>query len=400
MESDGRPHATGSSTSAAESSGEGATGGSTGDDSTGSDDAGSGAVAQCGNGQVEGLEVCDDGNLNDGDDCTADCEAGSAWHIIDPEFSAYQRVAIASDDAVFVLAHRELHGGALSLQRVDADGTHQWTRDVAVPAAWLATDLIVDTAGNALVLANGGSQAAVVTRWNALGEVDWQWEVDSEARRMAAASESSFYLLRQPSIGGQITVERRDHTGLFTGSRRLLWADDEFGGFYGASVVDDGYGRVVVTGRRNAPVGFVAWTDWNEPPDDPALEFQVINHDDVLVITYAEAHPDGSVVVAATPGWARCYHAAVEVDCWLADDAPAIMDHMTIGPSGEMALAGDTGLVRYDSAGTHTGTLVPSGVDLAVVRDLAIDSNGSVLAVGRTSALEAVLVKTTWNQHE
>ncbi|KYF92350.1 hypothetical protein BE20_11990 [Sorangium cellulosum] len=36
----------------------------------------------CGNGVVEGVEICDDGNTADGDGCSADCQCGDA--VVDP----------------------------------------------------------------------------------------------------------------------------------------------------------------------------------------------------------------------------------------------------------------------------------------------------------------------------
>ena len=48
-------------------------------DASGAEDSGSLSGSGCGNGIIEGMEVCDDGNTNFGDGCSSICEIESGW---------------------------------------------------------------------------------------------------------------------------------------------------------------------------------------------------------------------------------------------------------------------------------------------------------------------------------
>lgn len=60
------------------------TSGDSGEDTAGDESSSGGVVGECGNGEIEGTEVCDDANAIDVDGCTATCEAS-------PELRAYWR---------------------------------------------------------------------------------------------------------------------------------------------------------------------------------------------------------------------------------------------------------------------------------------------------------------------
>jgi cysteine-rich repeat protein len=112
----------GSTTSSGPGSGGGSSGaggeGATGSSSSGGNSGGGGSVPICGDGDIEGDEVCDDGNTDDGDSCAGDCMSGTVIAFSDDCESGeggwtHELLGGApSTSDEWALSGAEVHGGA------------------------------------------------------------------------------------------------------------------------------------------------------------------------------------------------------------------------------------------------------------------------------------------------
>ncbi len=92
---------------------------------------------ECGNGQLEMGEACDDGNGVDGDGCNTDCvESGTVlWEVIHPELGSVARgVAVGPQGDVAVVGARvEGDDSDILVLFFNRDGVAQWQRVHASP---------------------------------------------------------------------------------------------------------------------------------------------------------------------------------------------------------------------------------------------------------------------------
>lgn len=111
----------------------------------------------CGNGIVERDEACDDGNNEDGDECSAACTIPFeiAWTVTydgpASSFDVANDVAIAPDGSIYVVGTSRLSTEASDvwLQQYLPDGTAAWT------FTWGGAELLAD-GGEALAIAQDG----------------------------------------------------------------------------------------------------------------------------------------------------------------------------------------------------------------------------------------------------
>jgi len=104
------------------------------DDSSSTDpgtESSGGVPSVCGDGEIEGVEACDDGNDADEDGCNADCvESGTLlWSWDAPDDQRVARIDYGPDDALHVVTVR-IEDGVPILTRFDARGVLQ--RDEAL----------------------------------------------------------------------------------------------------------------------------------------------------------------------------------------------------------------------------------------------------------------------------
>ncbi|MBC8071443.1 MAG: hypothetical protein IAG13_24160 [Deltaproteobacteria bacterium] len=407
---------------------------------TSADDTSTAGAAVCGNGEVEGEEVCDDGE-NDGsyggckEDCTAlgphcgdgvtngdepcddgdevngngcnlDCVvSGTVLWTVTYDGNAHgsdQGNGVAVDDAdnVFV-AGSESSGGTPRgwLRAFDADGNASWTEVHASAAGGVNyTEVTVDPDGDVVVAgsaaATGQGNNAVVRKYNFDGDTLWtEMFDDGDALDQVAngiGTDLEGYFAESGTDDGDIFVRRLDENG------NEMWRDtvDGIGTDSGRRLAIDSEGNIVVVGLLSEPEGSRIWTRkynsngntvWTRIADEAGNGSMGAR--DVAV------DADGSVYVAAFMGdsevgstYVRKYDSGGD-EIWTND-----------GSGGDVEMY-DVGAVVVDSAGNliATGLAGPSISEIGLVK---YDATGALrwgemltadtgFSVGRNLAIDS-----------
>lgn len=237
--------------------------------SSSSDDSSTTGVAlPCGNGRLEGDEVCDDGNTVDGDGCNSDCNPGGQeiWTQTWDGDLGYDdrgnRLAIDADDDIYVagVATRGVNEGDGVLVKFDDDGQLQWS-------AYYDSD-VGNSNDGFWGVAIAADQSVIAT-----GYTDTDANVQNPIVMMFSADGDPLWTYVEPNV-------------LDTGAY---------------DVVVDSFGDVIVTGFARDPMDahhqtWLAKLDpadgtpiWNLRIDDPALSGNLslaIDDDDELAMGY------------------------------------------------------------------------------------------------------------------
>lgn len=141
-----------------------------------------GPVVLCGNGDMDPDELCDDGNTEDGDACSATCMPTFevAWTVSydgDNSFDNGNDVLVGPDDSVYVLGSSRVDGNTdLWLQQIMPDGTHGWTY------TWDGADMLSDSGFAMAWTADGDFAITGYTESIATGEDLLVLVVDAETQ--------------------------------------------------------------------------------------------------------------------------------------------------------------------------------------------------------------------------
>jgi cysteine-rich repeat protein len=296
-------------------------------------------LPECGNGDVETDEACDDGNDVDNDGCNNDCTNSSmeTWSVTydstDGDDEAHD-VFVDNDNDVYVTGYRSTaaNGTNLLVLKYEADGTLAWAVDFDGPAN--ADDVgfgVVATSNDVYVVgrtAIGGAAAddIFLIKLAALdGASDWVVVVDGnkvsgndEGADVALDSGGDIYVsgtIDQDTSNKDIWVARYDPDG------NQVWAQtfegDDTQTDRGQSITLDAADNVLVTGRRfvtgEGPNVFVAKLGSN-------LGNELWSNSDTVGSTDVGwgigADSNGRAIVSATvsgtgdDAWVRAYTAA------------------------------------------------------------------------------------------
>jgi cysteine-rich repeat protein len=124
-----------------------------------------GPTAMCGDGIVDGDEVCDDGNDDPGDGCAPGCVDEPGWvvshHVSDTVNAQFTAIDLAEDGSVVVAgAELELLGDAVTglVARYDAEGTLLGRSPLALDVATYPREVVDIGGGDALVVVATGPE--------------------------------------------------------------------------------------------------------------------------------------------------------------------------------------------------------------------------------------------------
>jgi uncharacterized delta-60 repeat protein len=411
--------------------------GDTGGDGGGSGDDGSTEPGpECGNGVIEGIEECDDGNQIDGDGCNADCtlsEDTMLWehtHGGDANIAeSGQGVAVDSAGNVLVAGYviNELENPDIFVRKYDPDGTELWTQIVDGDAAgddraygiaadaddnvWVVGDNFV--ADNDLDMWIAKFDGAGTALWSFLvpgpvGETDTALDVTVDEGGNAAVVGFS----RAATNDYDIWVGRYDPDGT------ELWTDL----VPGAGVDDRGVGVTVDADGNIVAIGYVSAQDgrtdvWlrKYDPDGGEVWTQLWEslgggndrgHD-------VAASVDGFLVVTGyTPG------GGANLDVWIARltgegevvwfqnyGSPNLLDDhgngIALDSEGNIVVAGfksvtdknrDIWMRKQNAETTQvvwTQVVIGDGGDRDQALDVAIDADDNVLVTGEIREAES-----------
>ncbi|HWB81087.1 MAG TPA: hypothetical protein VG755_39260 [Nannocystaceae bacterium] len=265
----------------------------------------------CGNGVMEGSELCDDGDRIDGNGCNNDCVPSGTeiWTVVYDGAAhlddSAQDIAVASDDSIVVVGWEGAEPDALALvHRYDTDGEMIWqttfevgnaggvasgvaisaTDDLAVsaydatasaglvrrydldggvddelPLSWPAFDVVVDEDDVLYVCgrvdAMPGPWHGKISAYSAFGNLLWDFEdigaTQSQVYGLSLSSPDIVAVSDRDHVG---TVERRDADG------QSLWSR-AYPDFAWAGVAASPTGRSVIGGNDGVPNAAVTALD-------------------------------------------------------------------------------------------------------------------------------------------
>lgn len=320
--------------------------------------------AHCGDEIVQRDEVCDDGNGANGDGCNIDCiESGSViWTRTFGTSTAYG-VAVAADDGVAVINFDA------EFQRYDVAGNPGWNASYDVPSS-------NTTFGQGVAY-----------------QEDVGWLFVGQASTASQGYNVWWRVVGDDAAPGETgTYDGASHTNDFIGGV----AFDTDGGFaISWESLDADYDHYV---RRFNAAGDPLWTQsFDNGGDDRAAAVAIDSGGNVIVGGSSEVNNQ------ATNGWLRKYDpqgATLWTRTFTGDDPSSDwIDDIAIGPSGEIAVVGnlraDIFTRLYDNDGAEQWTAIHDGPVDGPLDDVcqvclsfdaggavAIDSVGAVVVAG------------------
>jgi cysteine-rich repeat protein len=321
---------------------------STAGSTSGATDSGSGTSPECGNGVVDAGEECDDGNAEPLDGCEEDCTSSSglviwtATHDGPASGDDWIRAIVAAPDGTLILAGDQGvadESANVWLRKIDTDGNEVWT-----VSQDLGASVGPDTPDNLSDVAVDEDGNIAVTGHVRIDEDTNDWDI---------------------------------WTGVYDADGVELWtdrhADPDGGADYGGGVAFDGDGNLIIVGRTaTATQGGDGWMRkldpqgqelWTQTHNGPADEND----------TFADVATDGSTIVtvgseSAESGYFEVFIVAHDADgtvLWRINEVNALENHMygydvAIDDDGSIHAIGrttkpynyyDVWLAKYDSDG-------------------------------------------------
>lgn len=386
----------------------------------------------CGDGMLDDMEACDDGNIDGGDECRADCTlpVEELWTVTH-DGPVSQRdtgtAVLPADDGTYYVLGTETNDVGMAdvwLRHMNTDGTELWTRvyDGSAGSNDRAGDIVWHTSGDLLVVGEMTVDAAQGTDIFAMrvdatdGEPAWLQTFDGDgpenddddfASGAAVDADGNIYVLghvRTSAQLGDIWLRKYDESG------GELWTTTVNGGNdrsdFGNDVVVDAEGNVYAGGNTNEPnAGRDAWLRkydpdgaeiWTQTHGDGALDQSI----SALAIDGAGDIVAGGIAQGEGSGldaWLRKYDLdGTEVwtqtyDWGTGDDTIA---GVSIGPNDSILVAGSIGvggesanvwLRKYDSTGVARWSASHDNAEASLAdfgSDVAVDADGDIVVVG------------------
>lgn len=386
--------------------------------------------AVCGDGMVEGLEDCDDGNRVNGDGCDNDCTEtfdNSVWDVVVSGEAgvqeAAQGVAVDTNDDIVVVGYivDAPSDPDLYVQKLASDGSEIWTTQ-ADPSMGAEDRLFgVAIAGDGTLAVVGevddarGASDIYVAQLDADGLELWSLVVDGPmggndgGRAVAVDADGNV------GVTGFVRVGDGNNdiwVGAYTAAGTPLWsetidgpeASDDRG--RGVAFDDDGalyVGGYVTVGsfnrdawlRKYDDAGDELWTttwDSDESQDDAAFSLTQLSNGNVVLA--------GSTPVTAINEdfWVATFEPeAGELQWWKRFGAPSIRNDNAFGVARDaddnIVVVGFKGLDETDSdiwikkldvTGLElwTQTVFGEGMDEDTAHAVAIDSDSNIVVAG------------------
>jgi len=366
-------------------------------------------LPECGDGNLDPGEICDDDNLVDGDGCNADCSPSGTvlWEIVEDGGAglADGAASIAIDDADALFVGAWFTTGMtprLAARRLALDGTIEWTTPIVGPLPWnsiYAWGIEVDAAGNPAIAGDGSTGMGddwVVAQLDAEGEILWQAIEPGEAYGLGIG-ESVWVCGQGPS--GQGMLIGYDDLGVDT--HRLLGAPAyPADGFAWDCFVTDNQISLAGTIASAPERGFLRRVD-SAGTVNASHELEA-SYDQGLALAQGQ---DSWWFVGRSntldAGWIAqadaSFDSLVGPTIATEDGVSANLHGVTVGPSGEVVAVGwqtvdegyDALVQKYSPAGELAWSRTfasPDDLD-GYARDAVIASDGTIVFAGHAGQL-------------
>ncbi|MEM6990213.1 MAG: DUF4215 domain-containing protein [Myxococcota bacterium] len=369
----------------------------------------------CGDGQPNGPEACDDGNLSDNDACLDTCEVATCGdgvlHVGVEQCddgdssntdSCLNTCVAASCGDGYIWAGNEVcddqnldNGDGCNNACVDA-GALVWNRTYngADDLNDFGTDITTDADDNVIVIGDESFQSGIVTWWehiwirkyDADGNTMWSRQMSGDAASYDIATDDAGNVIALGTVWlppGQSNLRIRKYDA--DGDEQ--WTVTELSGLPRGLAVD-GAGNAFVGGRIEAsawlrkydPAGVLLWERQYDGPYDATDEINDVATDaagNVVVVGRTAVGLDDY------DAWIRMYSSAGAVlwsDTFASAEEYDAANHVAVDGSGNVYVVADVNdeqhLRKYNAAGVEQWTLSQSSPTL---RGVATDLDGNVL---------------------
>ena len=369
------------------------------------DDTTDGPPAGCGNGVVEGDELCDDGDALDGNGCNTACEPSGAllWTATDGDIDTDTMGGVTVDASgniyAAALVLREGFDDDAWVTAYDPDGTVLWSNlyDPSAGGYEFARDIAFNPANGSLFAVGQDASDLPSVSWldddgtlNSATAYPAAGGADGEAVAVAFGGGAGYVVANATFVGaGQPLGRVLRSTGVANG---VMW-DVSMPGAIVRGVGVDFLGDAYVVGtsdrtgflqRRNRTDGTIAW----ELGALPNLHgVAVLGDGDVVVVGSRFVASEGNNV------WVARFDADDQSEVWSADfggdeNGDDVGVGIAVDPDDMIAIAGTFAgsralVVKLDPQGqtiwNDTFTIDDLGTDAA---DVAMDASGAVTVVG------------------
>ena len=384
----------------------------------------------CGNGTVEGVEACDDGNDVNGDGCDNDCTEtfdSSLWQTTQGGDAALreagQGVAVGPDDEIVVVGYivDELANPDIFVRKVDGDGNELWTvrDDVSMGGEDRAYAVAIDGAGNIAVTGETDTSPASADIWISMLDPDgvtvWSVTVDGPAAGndggraiafdndgnlglaglvRAGANDNDIWVAVYDSLGVEVWSDTvAGPQGLDDRGRGVVFDDD--GALYVSGFIDNGAFNRDVWLRKYDAAGSEDWTvtwDSDDSADDAGFSISRSANGNLVV---AGISP---VLANNQDFWVGTFEPeAGELQWWKRFGGPAIvndnafgvatdsMDNViVVGFKGFTDTDTDIWMRKFDVTGLElwSQTIFGAGMDNDEARAVAVDASDNIIVTG------------------
>ena len=390
----------------------------------------------CGDGVVEGLEQCDDGNNRNGDGCEADCTETfdtSIWAVTIPGDAgiaeAGQGIAVADNGDLVVIGYivDEVSNPDIYLVRLDGDGNEVWSSqlDLSMGGEDRGYAVAIDGDGNLGVTGDTDTGPASSDIWIAKLDPDgnelWSTTVDGPDNDNDGGRAVAFDAAGNLAVAGFVRSGPNDNdiwVGAYDPDGVELWTETIAGDMVmddrGRGVAFDDAGDLFVSGfvsngsfnrdvwvRKYAIDGMVMWTetwDSDKSKDDAGFSIGRSATGDVVVAGISPVLSDNQDFWLGrfdTDGmlawWKRFGGPAIENDNAYGVALDSGDNTVAVGYKGITNVDTDIWIVKYDPTGLELWrqTIPGAGMDRDEARAVAIAGGDEIVVTGEIRDAES-----------
>lgn len=385
---------------------------------------------ECGNGEIEGVEACDDANEINGDGCDNDCTITfntSVWERTDAGAAgvqdAGQGVALTAEGDVVVVGYivDTATNTDIYVSKISGAGAEVWTStsDLSMGLQDRAYAVAVDGLGRIAVIGDTDVAAASSDIWVAVldgeGTELWSTTFDGPVGANDGGRAIAFDADGNVGVAGFIRAGANDNdiwVAMLDAAGATLWTDtiagdmglddrgrgvvfDDAGALYVAGFVGNGSFNRDVWLRKYEADGTEAWTvtwDSDASADDAGFAVTRSPNGNIIVAGISPVVADNQDFwvgafepeAGALQWWKRFGGPAIENDNAFGIAADSLDNVVVVGFKGQSETDADIWMRKLDSTGLElwSQTIFGKGMDRDEARAVVIDANDDIVVTG------------------